>query len=90
MRKERKPVKWKCPNCDHKFVSPLRLFRLPGDLPLLAESLEMPAETITALLDRGTIPVRRAVDKNGRRYGPLLVWLVDAYAAISAMHALRS
>ena len=71
-----------CPGCGHQFFSPHTLFRLPVDLDPLASALELPAETVTQMIATSAIPVRRAVDRNGRLYGPLLVLLADAAAAM--------
>jgi len=75
-----------CPRCGREMIDPYTLFRLPRDLEELAEALGLPAETVTAMIDAGKIPIRRAVDKNGRRYGPTLVWLADLGQMASVKH----
>jgi hypothetical protein len=82
MSSERKLIRRKCPGCGHEAVDPLTVFRLPGELEFLAQALELPEETVTTMLDRGAIPVRRWVDKNGRAYGPLSVLFADAVEAV--------
>lgn len=63
-----------------------QLYHLPRDFVALCEALNLPAETVTAMIDAGKIPIRRAVDKNGRRYGPILVWLQDVRQTIPIKH----
>ena len=60
----------------------MTLFHLPDDLELLAECLELPSTTVTAMLDRGKIPIRHNVDKNGRPTGRRAVLLDDARRAV--------
>ncbi|MSP41519.1 MAG: hypothetical protein EXR70_23790 [Deltaproteobacteria bacterium] len=74
-----------CP-CGHKF-KPFRRFVIPADIEALAKALELPAEAVTQMLSRGETPQRRAVDKNGRRYGPVLVFLDDALRALREVHS---
>jgi hypothetical protein len=85
MKPERKLVTLKCPGCGDDFVSPLTIFRLPGELDLLAKCLDLPAKAVAAMLDTGTIPLRRAIDKNGRRHGKFLVFFGDAQRAIRGL-----
>ena len=66
MKNQKQLITHKCPGCSHEFTSPMNLFCLPDDLDLLAKSLELPAATVTTMLDRAEILVRRWVDKNGR------------------------
>ena len=58
------------------------LYHLPRDLAGLCAALGLPAKTVTTLIANGSIPTRRAVDKNGRSYGPILVLFADAAAAM--------
>lgn len=71
-----------CRNCGHRLPDPLAIFRLPKEIDSLADALELAVETVTAMIHRGEIPVRRAVDRNGRPYGPKVVLLIDALTAL--------
>jgi hypothetical protein len=75
----------KCPSCNYEFTSPFMLFHLPDDLELLAECLGLPSATVTAMLDRGEIPIRHNVDKNGRTTGRRAVLLGDARMAANGL-----
>jgi len=85
MKTDRKLITRKCLHCGDTFADPLTIFRLPDELELLATSLTLPAERVTAMLDRGTIKIRRAVDDDDRPHGPLLVLLADAFEAVEGL-----
>jgi hypothetical protein len=86
MKKQRVLSYRKCPDCGHNFPEPRTVFRLPEDTGLLADAVELPGETVSALIDHGTIPTRRSINKNGRPYGPVVVLFHDA---LKAMKGLR-
>jgi len=71
----------KCPDCSHEFPDSMTLIHLPADLELVAECLELPSTTVTAMLDRGEIPVRRPWFSMGRR----AVLLSDAKRAFEQL-----
>src|SRR5262245_27848408 len=75
---QRKLLMVQCPNCSHEFPDPLTLFDLPADIELLVACLTLPAETVTAMLDRREIPIRQNVDKNRHPTGRRVVLLGDA------------
>jgi hypothetical protein len=86
MKKERALRIRKCPTCGHSSPDPLTIFRLPQDAGLLAEALDLPEESVAEMIAQGAIRPRRAVDKNGRCYGPVIVLFADA---LKAMEGLR-
>jgi hypothetical protein len=84
-KERRKLLTLKCPDCSHEFTSPMNLLFLPDDLGFLAECLGLPPATVTAMLDRGEIPIRHNVDKNGRPTGRRAVLLGDVHRAMKGL-----
>jgi hypothetical protein len=71
------PLVPRCRECG--FEPSQALFRLPRDIPVLADTLGLPLDTVTQMLGDGTIPVRRAW---GNPRGRRIVLILDAIKAI--------
>ena len=88
MKKENSIPEIECSCCKRRF-NPFQRYELPAEFESLAQALELPAETVLAMLARGEIPQRQKRDAIGRWYGPRMVFLGDACAHCAKFTATR-
>ena len=79
-------IEIECPCCKRSF-NPFQRYELPAELELLAQALELPVETVLAMLASGEIPQRQKRDAIGRWYGPRIVFMDDALRAMRKSHS---